>query len=250
VTRPSQPPIVRLDAAFRSGLPIVTCEIAAGDGADPDDVLRRARLVRDHVDAVNIPDNTAGVVHMAAWAASILLAREGVDPIMHVTCRDRNRLALQSDLLGAAALGVRNVLCLTGDHMVHGDHPGAKPVFDLDSLQLLGLADVLRHGRYLSGREIKPAPELFLGATENPFAPPYDFRPLRLQKKGVLSASFWPPGPEILPVGFPQNPACETDRIQDQDQPLEASKADENAYPSFFCPSAQQSAMPSPLLPL
>jgi len=190
VTRHPQPVIPRLEAAFRSGLPVVTCEIAAGDGADPDDVIRRVRLVRDHVDAVNVPDNTAGVVHMAAWAASILLAREGVDPIMHVTCRDRNRMALQSDLLGAAALGVRNVLCLTGDHMVHGDHPGAKPVFDLDSLQLLGLADVLRHGRYLSGREIKPAPDLFPGATENPFAPPYDFRPLRLQKKLEAGARF------------------------------------------------------------
>jgi len=104
VTRVPLPFIARLEAAFRSGLPVVTCEIAAGDGADPDDVARRVRLVRDHVDAVNVPDNTAGVVHMAAWAASIVMAREGVDPIMHVTCRDRNRLALQSDLLGASAL--------------------------------------------------------------------------------------------------------------------------------------------------
>ena len=126
-----------LEAAFRSGRPVVTCEIAAGDGADPQDVTRRARLVRDHVDAVNVPDNTAGVAHLAAWAAAILVAREGIDPILHVTCRDRNRLALQSDLLGAGTLGVRNILCLTGDHMVHGDHPDAKPVFDLDSLHLI-----------------------------------------------------------------------------------------------------------------
>jgi len=189
MTRPIAP-VLRLEEAFRSGLPVVTCEIATGDGADPDEVLRRVRLVRDHVDAVNVPDNTAGIVHMAAWAAAALLAREGVDPIMHVTCRDRNRMALQSDLLGAAALGVRNILCLTGDHMVHGDHPGAKPVFDLDSLQLVSLATVLRHGRYLSGREIRPAPALFPGATENPFAPPYDFRPLRLQKKVEAGARF------------------------------------------------------------
>jgi methylenetetrahydrofolate reductase (NADPH) len=184
------PPIPRLDEAFRSGLPIVTCEIATGDGADPDDVVRRARLVSDHVDAVNVPDNTAGIAHMSAWAAAAILAREGVDPILHVTCRDRNRLALQSDLVGAAALGVRNILCLTGDHMVHGDHPGARPVFDLDSLQLVGLVNVLRHGRYLSGREIQPAPDLFPGATENPFAPPYDFRPIRLQKKVEAGARF------------------------------------------------------------
>ncbi len=184
------PSILRLEEAFRSGLPVTTCEIASGDGADPDDVVRRARLVRDHVDAVNVPDNTAGIVHMSAWAAAAILAGEGVDPIMHVTCRDRNRLALQGDLLGAAAMGVRNILCLTGDHMVHGDHPDAKPVFDLDSIQLVGLANVLRHGRYLSGREIKPAPDLFPGATENPFAPPYDFRPLRLQKKVEGGARF------------------------------------------------------------
>ncbi len=183
-------PVMSLEEAFRSGLPVVTCEIASGDGADPADVIRRARLVRDHVDAVNVPDNTAGIAHMAAWAAAALVAREGVDPIMHVTCRDRNRLALQSDLLGAAAMGVRNVLCLTGDHMVHGDHPDAKPVFDLDSLQLVGLATMMRHGRYMSGREITPAPDLFPGATENPFAPPYDFRPLRLQKKVEAGARF------------------------------------------------------------
>jgi len=189
VTRTPRP-IVRLEEAFRSGLPVVTCEIASGDGADPTDVTRRARLVRDHVDAVNVPDNTAGFAHMAAWAAAALVAREGVDPILHVTCRDRNRLALQSDLLGAAALGVRNVLCLTGDHMVHGDQPDAKPVFDLDSLQLVSLATLMRHGRYMSGREITPPPDLYPGATENPFAPPYDFRPLRLQKKVEAGARF------------------------------------------------------------
>ena len=180
----------RFQDALRTGLPLLTCEIASGDSADPQDLLRRARLVRDHVDAVNLPDNTAGVVHMSALAAAAILVREGIDPILHVACRDRNRLALQSDLVGAAALGVRNVLCLTGDHTIHGDHPGAKPVFDLDSMQLLGLVATLRRGRYLSGREIRPAPELFPGATENPFAPPYDFRPLRVQKKVEAGARF------------------------------------------------------------
>src|SRR2546422_1052851 len=183
-------PVFRLAEALRSGLPVVTCEIASGDGADAGDIVRRAHLVRDHVDAVNVPDNTAGIVHLSPLAASALLVREGVDPVMHVTCRDRNRLALQSDLLGAATLGVRNILCLTGDHMVHGDHPDAKPVFDLDSLQLVSLATLMRHGRYMSGREITPPPDLFPGATENPFAPPYDFRPLRLQKKVEAGARF------------------------------------------------------------
>ena len=178
------------EAALRSGRPVVTCEIATGDGADAAEVMRRARLVRDHVDAVNVPDNTAGVAHMSAVAAAAILVREGVDPILHVACRDRNRIALQSDLLGAAALGVRNVLCLTGDHTVNGDHPQAKPVFDLDSLQLLGLVDTLRGGTYLSGRRLKTAPDLFPGAVENPFAPPYDFRPARLQKKIDAGARF------------------------------------------------------------
>ncbi|MFQ5877949.1 MAG: methylenetetrahydrofolate reductase, partial [Acidobacteriota bacterium] len=181
----------RLERALASGREVITCEIASGDSADPDDVRRRGRLVRDHVDAVNVPDNTAGLVHMSALAAAAILVREGIEPVMHVTCRDRNRMALQSDLLGAAALGVRNVLCLTGDHMVHGDHPQAKPVFDLDSIQLLALADHLtRRGRYLSGRTIQPPPDLFPGTTENPFAPPYDFRPLRLKKKIEAGARF------------------------------------------------------------
>ena len=180
-----------LRAALGSGRPVVTCEIASGDGADPQNVRQRARLVRDHVDAVNIPDNTAGVAHMSPLAAGAILVQEGIDPIMHVACRDRNRLALQSDLLGAATLGIRNILCLTGDHMVHGDHPQAKPVFDFDSLQLVALVrHMAREGRYLSGREINPAPDLFAGATENPFAPPFDFRPLRLAKKVEAGAQF------------------------------------------------------------
>lgn len=179
------------EQALRSGHPVVTCEIATGDSADLTAFRRRARLVRDHVDAVNVPDNTSGIVHMSALAGAVALVQEGIEPIMHVTCRDRNRLALQGDLLGAAALGVRNILCLTGDHMIHGDHPQAKPVFDLDSLQLLQLAShMAREGRYLSGREIKPAPDLFPGVTENPFAPPYDFRSLRLGKKIDAGARF------------------------------------------------------------
>jgi methionine synthase / methylenetetrahydrofolate reductase(NADPH) len=181
----------RLEEALASGRPVVTCEIGSGDGADPEDLRRRLRIVRDHVDAVNLPDNTAGVAHMSALAASAIVAREGVDPILHMTCRDRNRLALQSDLLGAATLGVRNILCLTGDHVIHGDHPQARPVFDLDSIQLLGLVSHMTNaGRYLSGREMKPAPVLFPGTTENPFAPPYDFRPLRLGKKIEAGARF------------------------------------------------------------
>lgn len=179
------------ERAIASGRPVVTCEISTGDGADPEAVRRRGRLVRDHVHAVNVPDNAAGMPHLSGLAAAAILAQDGVETILHVTCRDRNRLGLQSDLLGAAALGVRNILCLTGDHMVHGDHPDAKPVYDIDSMQLVRLARRLTdEGRYLSGREIKPRPALFVGAVENPFAPPYDFRPLRLQKKMEAGAQF------------------------------------------------------------
>jgi methylenetetrahydrofolate reductase (NADPH) len=123
-------------------------------------------------------------------AAAAILASAGVEPILHVTCRDINRIGLQSLMVGAAALRVRNLLCLTGDHMTHGDQPQAKPVFDLDSLQLLRLAGTVRAGRYLSGRPIEPAPDLFPGTTENPFAPPFEFRPLRLRKKIEAGARF------------------------------------------------------------
>jgi methylenetetrahydrofolate reductase (NADH) len=178
------------EAALGSGHPVVTCEIAAGDSPDPAGLMRRLALVRDHVDAVNLPDNTAGIAHLSGLAAAALVAAAGVEPILHVTCRDINRIGLQSLLLGAAALGVRNILCLTGDHVVHGDQPDAKPVFDIDSLGLLRLTNVLRSGRYLSGRPIAPAPDLFPGSTENPFAPPFDFRPLRLRKKVEAGARF------------------------------------------------------------
>jgi methylenetetrahydrofolate reductase (NADPH) len=169
---------------------VVTCEIAAGDSPDPTGLLRRAAVVRDHVDAVNIPDNTSGIAHLSGLAAAAILVGAGVEPILHVTCRDSNRIGLQSHLLGAAALGVRNILCLTGDHPIHGDQPDAKPVFDIDSIQLLKVGSTLRQGRYLSGRAIAPPPDLFLGSTENPFAPPFDFRPLRLRKKVEAGARF------------------------------------------------------------
>ncbi len=181
----------RFERALLSHRPVVTCEISSADGADPEDVRRRARLVRDYVDAVNVPDNTAGVVHASPISSCAILVQEGIDPIMHMTTRDRNRLALQSDLLSASLLGIRNILCLSGDHMIHGDHPGAKPVYDLDSTQLVQLATrMTREGRLMSGRELKPPPDLFPGCAENPFAPPYDFRPLRLAKKVQVGARF------------------------------------------------------------
>ena len=185
-----RPALAGFEEVLRSGRPVVTCEIASGDSPDPSGLLKRAAAVRDHVDAVNVPDNTSGIAHLSGLAAAAILAQAGVEPILHVTCRDLNRIGLQSHLLGAAALGVRNILCLTGDHPIHGDQPDAKAVFDVDSLHLLRIGESLRKGRYLSGRAITPAADLFLGSTENPFAPPFDFRPLRLRKKVEAGARF------------------------------------------------------------
>ncbi len=188
---PVDPVRGRFERALRSGRPVVTCEIGSPDGADPADIRKRAKLVRDYVDAVNVPDNTGGVVHASPLAACAILVQEGIDPILHMTCRDRNRMALQSDMLGAALLGIRNILCLTGDHMIHGDQPETKPVYDIDSVILLEIANHLtREGKYVSGREIDPPPDLFPGCAAEPFAPPYAYRPLRLKKKVEAGAHF------------------------------------------------------------
>lgn len=188
---PADPVQGRFERALRSGRPVVTCEISSPDGADPAWVRKRAKLVRDFVDAANVPDNTGGVVHAAPIASCAILAQEGIDPILHMTCRDRNRMALQSDMLAASLLGIRNILCLTGDHMIHGDQPETKPVYDVDSVVLLAIADQLsRQGKYLSGRELDPPPDLFPGCAAAPFAPPYEWRPLRLRKKVEAGARF------------------------------------------------------------
>jgi methylenetetrahydrofolate reductase (NADPH) len=143
------------------------------------------------VDAVNVTDNQGSHVRLASWAGSLAVISAGLEPVMQMTCRDRNRIALQSDLLGACALGIRNVLVMTGDHPKFGDHPGAKPVFDLDSIQLLWTLRTMRDQHLLlSGRRLDPAPECFLGAVENPFAPPDAFRADRLGKKVAAGAQF------------------------------------------------------------
>ena len=160
-------------------------------GDPPGALLRKLAPLRGWVDAVNITDNAAAHVRMASWAGSLLAAQAGIEPVMQLTCRDRNRLALQSDLLAAAAMGIPNVLLMTGDHPKFGDHPDGKPVFDLDSVQLLW---TLRHMRdqsaVLSGRALRPPPDCFLGAVENPSAPPAEFRADRLGKKIDAGAQF------------------------------------------------------------
>lgn len=181
----------RLKAALDQGRFAITAEIGPPRGANVAPIRRKAKLLKDWIDAANVTDNQSAVVRMASWAGSLVVMQEGVEPVMQLQCRDRNRIGLQSDLLGAAALDIPNVLLLTGDHTRFGDHPDAKPVFDLDSIQLIWTARTMREqAKLLSGRELKPAPEWFLGAVENPFAPPLKWRAERLGKKVAAGARF------------------------------------------------------------
>ncbi|MQA10328.1 MAG: methylenetetrahydrofolate reductase [Pseudonocardiaceae bacterium] len=169
----------------------ITAEIGPPRGADAESIIHKAELLRGWVDAANITDNQGGVTRLASWGGSVLALGAGVEPVMQLTCRDRNRMALQADLVAASAVGIPNVLLLTGDHPSFGDHPDAKPVFDLDSVQLVWTAQWMRdHGKLLSGKSLKPAPRWLIGAVENPFGPPERFRARRLGKKVAAGADF------------------------------------------------------------
>jgi len=182
---------MRLRERLAAGGFAVTAEISPPRGAVIGPVGETAALLRDWVDAVNVTDNQGSNARLASWAGSLAALAAGLEPVMQMTCRDRNRIALQSDLLGASALGIRNVLVMTGDHPKFGDHPAAKPVFDLDSVQLLwALRHMRDQGALLSGRPLRPPPDCFLGAVENPFAPPASFRAERLGKKVDAGAQF------------------------------------------------------------
>lgn len=188
---PASSPFSHLHDVLRAGRFAVTAEVGPPRGGDPEVVRRKARLVRGWVDAVNVTDGQSAVVRMASWAGSVVALSEGIEPVMQLQCRDRNRIALQADLLGASAVGIPNVLLLTGDHMRFGDHADAKGVFDLDSVQLLWTAATLRDRKVLlSGRRLSSAPRWLIGAVENPFAPPLRFRAVRLAKKVAAGAQF------------------------------------------------------------
>ncbi len=182
----------RLERILTAGHFAVTGELGPPKNSDAEVVRKKARILKGHVDAVNITDCQTAIVRMSSIAAGLLVQSEGVEPVIQMTCRDRNRIGIQSDVLGAAALGLKNLLCLTGDHQKFGNHPGAKGVFDMDSIQLLGMIRELRDAkRFQCGEELKgPEPRLFLGAAANPFAEPFEFRAPRLGKKVANGADF------------------------------------------------------------
>lgn len=180
----------RLADALRAGRFVVTAELLSVDSGGLGAVRERFAPYEAYVDAVNATDNTAAHAHASALAVAIALERLGMEPVLQLVCRDRNRLALEADIAGAALHGVENLCCLTGDDVTAGDEPEARRVFDVDSIQLLALARGMAEGRYLSGRKLEPAPRLFLGAVENPGAPPYGHRVERALKKVRAGARF------------------------------------------------------------
>ncbi len=181
----------RLERLLRNGQFAVTTELAPPNSADPESVYARAAVFDGYVDAINVTDGSGGNCHMSSLGACTLLAQKGYAPVLQMTCRDRNRIAIQADLLGAAALGVCNVLCLTGDGVAGGDHPDAKPVFDLDGLSLLQTLRTLRdEGQLLSGRKLSVAPKLMLGAAIDPLSPADRERPVRFEQKLAAGADF------------------------------------------------------------
>ena len=184
-------PAGRLETDLASGDFILTGEVAPGTAANGDAVLKQAELLAPWVSAINATDAAGANTALSSMAACALMVRNGYTAVLQMTCRDRNRIALQNDLLSATALGIENILCLTGDGVANGDHPGAKPVFDLDSVSLIAAARTLRDGgTFLSGRALNAAPTYYIGAVENPFAPPPGARVQRLKKKIDAGAQF------------------------------------------------------------
>jgi methylenetetrahydrofolate reductase (NADPH) len=189
--RPGHSSPGRLERVLRAGAFAVTAEISPPDSADPNEVYERASLFDGYVDAINATDGSGANCHMSSVGMCALLTRRGYAMVLQVSARDRNRIAIQGDVLGAAAMGVYNILCLTGDGVDVGDHPEAKPVFDVDCMSMLSMVRGMRDdGQFLSGRKLSSPPNVFLGAAANPFAPPFDYRPLRLEKKVTAGAQF------------------------------------------------------------
>jgi methylenetetrahydrofolate reductase (NADPH) len=171
----------------------VCVEVSPPVGPNVEAIQREIKTLKGYGDAYNVTDNQSAMVHVSSLAVSIMLKQAGMEPVIQFTGRDRNRLGLQGDLLGGAVFGINTVLCLSGDHPIWGDHPGAKPVYDLDSVNIIRMVRMMRDNQvFENGKAIpKKAPDFFIGAVENPFAPPYDYRPMRLAKKIVAGAQFF-----------------------------------------------------------
>jgi methylenetetrahydrofolate reductase (NADPH) len=180
-----------LEKVLTAGHFAFTGELGPPRGAHGEEVRKKAAHLKGRVDSVNITDNQTAVVRMSSWASCIILLQEGIEPNYQMVCRDRNRLAMQSDILGAYALGIRNILCLSGDHCQFGDHPTAKGVFDIDSMQLISMVKKMRdEGKFMSGAELDGPPKMFIGAASNPFADPFEWRVHRLAKKVEAGVDF------------------------------------------------------------
>ncbi len=173
-----------LEKILESGHFAVTAELGPPKGADAEVIKKKGNLLRDYADAINITDNQTAIVRMSSIACGTILTLLNLEPVIQVVCRDRNRLAIQSDILGAAALGIKNVLCLSGDHQKFGNHPQAKNVYDIDAIHLIQALKRMRdEKKLLDGGDLTIEPRLYIGAVENPYADPYEFRAVRLAKK-------------------------------------------------------------------
>jgi len=181
----------RLEKVLKSGQLAVTSECGPPRSSAPEGIIKKGELIKNHVDVINVTDNQTSVTRLCSLAACVHLKLQGLDPVLQMVVRDRNRIALQSDILGAASFGISNILCLSGDHQSFGDNPQAQNVFDIDSMQLVQTVRRMRdEGKFLSGDEIKVPPNMFVGAAANPFADPFKIRVPRLAKKVAAGAEF------------------------------------------------------------
>lgn len=181
----------RLEKILKNGHMAVTSECGPPRSSDPSHIIEKGHLIKNHVDCINITDNQTSVCRLCSLASCIHLKNEGLEPALQMVVRDRNRIALQSDILGAASFGINSILCLSGDHQSFGDHPSSQNVFDLDSMQLIQTVRYMRdEGKFLGGETIKEPPRMFVGAAANPFADPFHIRVPRLAKKIAAGAEF------------------------------------------------------------
>ena len=180
-----------LERLLQAGEFVVCGELGPPQSADAESVRKKCKNFAGYVDAVNLTDNQSAIVRMSSICSAIITLLEGVEPVIQMTCRDRNRIAMQSDLLGAAAFGIKNVLCLSGDHMCTGNHPQTKPVFDMDCISLISMVKTMRdEKKFQCGEEIKVEPRFFIGGAANPFAEPFDWRVTRMEKKIKAGVDF------------------------------------------------------------